>query len=203
MPTHSLEPPAVMPLVLAAGFSARMGQCKALLVWRKTTFLEFICTQLARAGLPQPIVVVPASDDTICRLHLTQNVVWARNPCPEDGMLSSIRAGLAHVPRESHVMICLVDHPAVRVRTYRAVARIAKADTIVIPVWQGRRGHPVVFGSAFRDELEHGDCPEGARSIIRAHPEAVRTIAVCDRGIVCDVDTPEDYAYLQKKYDVT
>lgn len=188
-----------MPVVLAAGFSSRMGQRKALLSWRKTTFLGYICGQLARAGLARPVVVIPASDDEICRVHSTLEVKWARNAHPEEGMLSSVRAGLKHVPRESDVMLCLVDHPAVRVRTYRALARMACADRIVIPVWQGRRGHPVVFGRRFREELEEGDCPEGARSVVEKNLEAVRTIAVCDRGIVCDVDTAEEYAYLVSK----
>jgi len=189
----------VVPVVLAAGSSTRMGQCKALLTWRKQTFLGFICRQLARAGLARPVVVIPASDDTICRLHSTLEVDWARNAHPEQGMLSSVRAGLKHVPRGREVMLCLVDHPAVRVRTYRALAGMAGAERIVIPVWQGRRGHPVVFGRRFREELEEGDCPGGARSVVEKNLEAVRTIAVCDRGIVCDIDTAEEYAYLVRK----
>lgn len=177
-----------------------MGQPKALLPWRRTTFLGFICDQLARAGLPTPIVVVPASDDTICRLHATKNVVWARNPHPEDGMISSIRTGLASVPPGMQVMLCLVDHPAVRTRTYRVLAAHASPTSIVIPVWQGHRGHPVVFGSAFLDELRHGNCPKGARSVITAHPDAVCLIPVRDRAVACDVDTPADYEYLRRKY---
>jgi len=186
----------VRALVLAAGASSRMGRCKALLPWRGATFLAHICAQLARAGLPRPVIVVPHSDDTIRRLHAALCVDWALNPAPEDGMLSSLRCGLPRVPVGQGVMVCLVDHPAVRANTYRALCNAARADAIVVPVWRGRRGHPVVFGAAFRDELMSGACPEGARSVVHAHADAIHEISIRDAGIVQDIDTPAEFAQL-------
>ncbi len=182
-------------LVLAAGFSTRMGRPKALLDWHGATFLAQICRALAAAVMPRVIVVTSAAHDAACRLHTTENVMCVINPQPEDGMLSSIRCGLRALgSTRAHLMLCLVDHPGVQAATYRALAAHAAADTIVVPTYAGRRGHPTVFGADFLGELRNGACPDGARSIVRAHPDALRAVAVDDPFVLMDIDTPADYA---------
>ncbi len=115
------------------------------------------------------------------------------NPHPEQGMLSSFRCGLRTLKSSGrNVMLCLTDHPMVEVETYRTLFSAAKKNKIIIPKYKNRRGHPIIFGSDFIPELLEKDCPEGARTIVRAHPEAVEEILVEDAGILLDIDTPED-----------
>ena len=89
-------------------------------------------------------------------------------------------------------MLCLTDHPAVKAETYKSLIENAKKNKIIIPKYNDRRGHPVIFGADFISELLENDCPEGARSIVRAHSESVKEIYVDDSGILLDIDTPED-----------
>jgi CTP:molybdopterin cytidylyltransferase MocA len=186
---------AVTAIVLAAGFSTRMGRPKALLDWHGTPFLAHICRTLADAGIARIVAVTGAAHDAACRLHTPASVVWTVNPRPEDGMLSSLRCGLQALDTaDAHVMLCLVDHPGVQAATYRALVAQAAADRIVIPIYQGRRGHPTLFGARFVEELRNGDCLDGARSVVHAHPDALRQIAVDDPCVLTDIDTPADYA---------
>ncbi len=118
---------------------------------------------------------------------------FAINPHPEQGMLSSFRCGLRALNSlDKNVMLCLTDHPMVKIETYRILFSVAKKNKIIIPKYKNRRGHPVIFGAEFIPELLEKNCPEGARTIVRTHPEAVEEILVEDAGILLDIDTPED-----------
>ena len=210
-------------IILAAGFSSRMGQPKALLKWKGKTFLENICNNLSCAGVEEIVIVTNSSIDKECRLmKLFQNwqggssqptlQAWQPshlhtltlshpcykrgfviNPNPENGMLSSFRCGLCALESlNTNVMLCLTDHPAVKEDTYKSLIENAKKNKIIIPKYNDRRGHPVIFGADFISELLENDCPEGARSIVRGHLESVKEIYVDDSGIILDIDTPED-----------
>jgi CTP:molybdopterin cytidylyltransferase MocA len=60
--------------------------------------------------------------------------------------------------------------------------------------FQGRHGHPVVFGPAVFAELRRADREVGARVVLRAHADAILDVEVSDQGVVIDVDDPDDYA---------
>ena len=64
---------------------------------------------------------------------------------------------------------------------------------IVAPVYERRRGHPVLFSSAFRDELLRIAPSSGARPVLTANPGAVLEIEVADPGIHTDIDTLDDF----------
>jgi len=200
----------VSAIILAAGASSRMGKPKAFLKWKNKTFLENICHNLSNAGTEKIIIVTNKSllsdilsfnpneypNPKFNSLPSSQHShipTFAINPHPEQGMLSSFRCGLRVLKSsDKNVMLCLTDHPMVKVETYKLLFSVAKRDKIIIPKHKNRRGHPVIFGADFIPELLEKDCPEGARTIVRAHPEAVEEILVEDAGILLDIDTPED-----------
>jgi molybdenum cofactor cytidylyltransferase len=187
----------IAAIILAAGYSSRMGRPKALLDWHGHTFLAIVHAGLVNANSAPIVVVIGADSNAIKEAHAGLDVTWVRNPDPSHGMLSSFRCGLRVLCEQSvmpmGVMLCLVDHPAVAQATYPELARHAAPDAIIIPECNGRRGHPVIFGNQFVDELLAGDCPEGARSVVRAHPGAVQVVPVDDPGVLLDIDTPDEY----------
>jgi molybdenum cofactor cytidylyltransferase len=90
-----------------------------------------------------------------------------------------------------------VDHARVQPATVAAVARACAPDGAAVPTFQGRGGHPAGFGRALWPALAAcTDAPQGARSVLRElaerAPGRVLRIAVDDRGVVADVDRPED-----------
>jgi len=170
-----------------------MGTPKALLPWQTLSFLESIYQNCQAAGISSVVIVTGFHDSIVRTAHQHLDAAWIKNPTPEHGMLSSIRCGLNALPSQTSFMLCLVDHPAVQEATYQILIDNARHDKIIIPIYSSRRGHPVIFGADFFPQLQEGDCPEGARSVLRAHPDALHEIPVHDPAILWDIDTPEEY----------
>jgi len=184
----------ISAIILTAGASSRMGKHKAFLKWNGLTFLETICYNLSKQEFLQIVLVSNSSINNFCQLKVAKNVECIENLHPEKGMLSSFRCGLNRLKfKSTNVMLCLVDHPAVEHETYRKLCKKARKNKIVVPVYKGKRGHPVVFGSDFISELMKRECPEGAKTIVKSHPESVLEIKVNDKGILIDIDTPKEY----------
>jgi CTP:molybdopterin cytidylyltransferase MocA len=178
-------------IVLAAGASSRMGRPKAMLETTPggPTFVETILATLDAAGVAESCVVVPPG--------LERSVAHGvQNPDPSSGMLSSVQCGLRALgPRLDAVLVWPVDHPLVRRDTVVELIAIFRSTNapVIVPVHEGRRGHPALFAARVMPELHAADPRHGARGVVHAHDERIE-LAVADRGVVIDIDTPEDYA---------
>lgn len=90
-------------------------------------------------------------------------------------------------------VIALADMPYILPETISAVAEQLKAGAdILIPTFQGQRGHPVGFAAKYRDELLAVTGDEGARSVIRRYADKVMLLETHDAGILADIDTLSD-----------
>ena len=184
-------------LVLAAGESSRMGRDKALLDYRGKTFLETIVTALRDAGIEKIAVVLGHHAEEIQSAAQLENCEVVINKDFAQGQTSSLQSGLKSLFSESleAAVLCLVDHPAVKSTT---IAKLIEAfhkssAPVVIPTYQGKRGHPVLIGHTLLDELAQLTPGEGANAVIRSHyPEAI-FVETADPGVVLDVDNPKDY----------
>lgn len=118
---------------------------------------------------------------------------WIVNPRPEDGPLSSIRCALNHHPHDSGFLLWPVDHPLIRAKTVRLVLEAAGRypEAIIAPSDGMRRGHPSFFPAWTRDELLAAPLEEGARWVLRRHPECIRHVLVEDPWIIRNINTPE------------
>lgn len=188
-------------IILAAGESSRMGRDKALLPYRGSTFLETILTTLREAGISRLAVVLGHHAEEIQHaLDLSETVV-AVNPDYQRGQTSSLQAGLAAIDRHDveGFLLCLVDHPAIRVETVRTLANSFEAShaPVVIPTYDGHRGHPVLIGRELFEELAVLDPGRGANSVIREYDERTQLVEVEDSGVLMDVDEPETFERLQ------
>jgi molybdenum cofactor cytidylyltransferase len=189
-------------IILAAGKSSRMGRPKALLPIGSAgaTFLERIIQVLLDGGV-EDVVAVLGADASLIRCETPLDAVRARlveNPGYERGQLSSLLAGLRAVDRPGvrAILVTLVDVPLVSASTVGAVLRAYAAGggaRIVRPTRHGRFGHPVIFDRTLFDELRHAGAG-GAKDVIRAHPDEVRSVEVPDEGAFLSIETPEDYA---------
>jgi molybdenum cofactor cytidylyltransferase len=74
----------------------------------------------------------------------------------------------------------------------RVLAAVANGALLAAPVYRGQRGHPVGFGAGFRDALLALRGDEGARQILRDHPDALTLIDCDDAGVVQDIDRLDD-----------
>jgi molybdenum cofactor cytidylyltransferase len=180
-------------VILAAGAGSRMGRDKATLRIGPggPTFVDKIEKTLEEAGVDAVRVVVAPG-----RTRPSRHAVV--NPNPAAGMLSSIHCGLHAFEDElDALLIWPVDHPSVTTATVVAIidAYRDEGSPIVVPTYQGRRGHPVLFAASTFRELIAADPSQGARAVVHAHTDRLE-LAVDDPGVVADIDTPEDYARL-------
>lgn len=187
-----MEPP-VSAMLLAAGSSRRMGQTKQLLPLDDKPVIGCCVDALLAAHISDIVVVVSGPDNGIAAVLRGLPVTLAVNAVPDSDMAESVRSGLPALDRSSSgVLICLSDHPLVKPATILAlIAEHRKApDTIIIPCFDGRRGHPSLFPKKALQELYTAGT---LREIVRKDPQRVRTIDRDDEGIVLDMDTPAEY----------
>jgi molybdenum cofactor cytidylyltransferase len=111
------------------------------------------------------------------------------------GLGHSLAAGVRAAPDAPGWLVALADMPGIRLSTLQTVAVACQQPTsIVMPVYQGQRGHPVAFGSAYYRQLSTLSGDTGARTVLQAHAAAVLAIACDDANILRDIDTLEDLA---------
>lgn len=187
-------------LILAAGESSRMGTDKALLLYRGRTFLEHILATLHNAGIEQLTVVLGHHADEIqlaAKLTGTEVVV---NQDYRRGQTSSLQAGLRALDRPAiqAVVLCLVDHPAVSTEVIRKLVAAFEqsAAPVVIPTYQGQRGHPALISRALFAELMALSLSEGANTVVRKYRDSTHFVEVDDPGVLIDVDDPESFRRL-------
>jgi molybdenum cofactor cytidylyltransferase len=187
-------------LILAAGESSRMGTPKATLTYRGRTFVEWILQTLQEAGLERIVVVLGHQAEDIQRQVKIEAAQVVINPDYRSGQTSSLQVGLRSLMAEEleAVLLCLVDHPAVAAETVRRIVATFQQSgaPVVIPTYQGRRGHPVLIARQVFGELLGLGCDAGADSVVRRYRPATQFVAVEDEGIVMDVDDPESYRRL-------
>ena len=183
---------AVVP---AAGSAERFGGKKLLALVDGEPLLDRTIAALLDGGVDQIIVVVaPDADDLKHDVNaFTDARVWpVVNPDPSRGMFSSLQAGMSEAQGDALVVLP-ADMPFVQPATIRLLlATFAAKSAIVSPRSNGKRGHPVILPSALRDEIRSADALITLHDILKRHPDQRVDVDVEDRGVVRDVDRPED-----------
>jgi molybdenum cofactor cytidylyltransferase len=202
-------PAPAAAIVPAAGASRRLGRPKLLLPYGSGTVLGALLAALRAAGAA-PIAVVAAEGDGELRAWCAgadlPGLRVALNPDPGRGMLSSIREGLAALGGAGELargggplLVTPGDLPALRAATVVELLRRlqAAAAGLAVPVFHGRRGHPLAISPALIPEIERLDPARGLRQLLDLHPGDLLAVEVDDPGCVADLDTLGDYDALR------
>ena len=178
-----------------------MGRPKALLPLHGKTFLDNILAAIADSPVEHTVVVVGHHRAELESL-VRPPVRTVFNPDYEQGMITSFQTGIRALPAEvTGALLFLVDHPLVDPATIEALIAQAAPNRIVLPVFEGRRGHPVLFGSEVLEEILGLSSSQGANIIVRKDPSRIVQVPVNSPGILVDVDTPEDFQKLQNDHE--
>lgn len=187
----------IWAVILAAGESRRMGTQKLLLPFGETTVVEAVVRTALDSRLDRALAVLGSDRDAI-RIKLEPfGVEFAVNEDFAKGMLSSVQTGFRALPADAEAAVVMLgDQPFLPARVIDAVIEAYRASGkgIVVPAFRGRRGHPILIGLEYRDEVLGLDPEEGLRQLIRAHPKDLFEAEVEDANILRDMDQPEDYA---------
>lgn len=194
-------------IIPAAGHSRRMGQPKLLLPVGERTVIECVISTVARYA-PQRIVVVARRSDTAlqqevrrCQSAVSIPVDLLTPAIDPPDMRASVEAALEQIaitdqpPDEAGWLLIPADHPMLVhnvVEQLLTVGRLHR-DEIVVPTFQGRRGHPTLFPWSAVAALHSLPSDVGVNGLLRDPSVQVRNVVSESEWVLRDLDHPEDY----------
>lgn len=180
-------------IILAGGCSSRMGRNKLALKIGNKTIVDRVIEN-AMASKLNELVLVHGKYDVETSIRKIYNSDY------ELGMSSSVKKGIEDFKGDG-VMLLLGDMPYVTPQIINILYEkfITSDKNIIAPVFDGRRGNPVIIGKKYFKELSENTGDKGARDIIKNNMEDVKLVEVKSEGIFIDVDDEEIYGQLINK----
>ncbi|MDQ3965923.1 MAG: nucleotidyltransferase family protein [Actinomycetota bacterium] len=191
----------VSAILLAAGSGSRFGGGKLLAPFRGRPLIEAALSELRESPVDEIIVVVGAEGEKLRRICSSYRVRLVENPDWAEGISTSVRTGLrACRPEARAAVVALADQPLVGAAAVeRLVGALEEGAEIAVATYGGRPRNPVLFTRVAWPLLERelsGD--EGARVVLKRHPELVTEVPCDDIADPADVDTVEDLRRLEE-----
>jgi len=189
---------SVTGIILAAGLSTRMGRQKLLIQIRGIPVIARVVQAALSSRLNNVLLVTgPGNSELLQALKPddTERLLIVVNDHPEEGMSSSLKAGMMKIPEETlGVMIILGDQPFL---TSAIVNRLLdefkkRADRIVAPLVEGRRSNPVIFPADLFQDLTMITGDMGGKAVLEGNSARLVGIGMDDYYDDTDLDTPED-----------
>ena len=199
-------------IILAAGTSSRMGagRHKLLLPLGERPVLAHVI-EATLASQAHPIILVLGHQAEQVRASIIQYTTYPsmtliENPDYLQGMSTSLRVGLQTLTTKDNkreplsysvdgALVILGDQPLMTTRILDALiaTKQATGKPIIAPLYNDKRGNPVLFDASLFPELMQVTGDEGGRSILERHRQDVTTVEVGDELAAYDVDTWEAY----------
>ena len=182
-------------VILSAGESSRMGSPKALLDYQGRPFLEHLleATRHPKIGLTR--VVLGANAESICRKIKLDPAAVIVNREWKKGQLSSMQAAIRSLRsgETDGILLCLIDHPLISAALVGQLIHqfYESGKLIIIPTYNNKRGHPIIFSSALYGELLEAPPEVGARAVVWNHRDDVLEMPTEEEGVVLNLNDPD------------
>lgn len=183
-------------IILAAGESKRMGKLKPLLRFNDKTFLGQIISVLKLSDVDRITVVLGPEAETIKESVDLSGANIVINKDYKKGQLSSLIAAIKKTPQQTDaILVCLVDTPFITEQVVNKIIGKFKEtnNPIIVPVFNKKRGHPVLFSRSLFNELSNAPEERGARHVLYSNEEKILEVETSESGILISIDTPDDY----------
>lgn len=189
-------------VVLAAGFSRRMGVDKLSLAWRGRTVLDWVLN--AACALDHVVLVGGPDNLRYRRSSKGQDspcaIVRVESPLAGSGQAESLKSGLAALPEGvPGAMVLLGDMPLVTPELVVRLAEGFRAGRFLVPLCQGRRGNPVTIPAEWFPKVMNLAGDIGARPFLESPGAPVDFLETNDQAVLKDIDTPDDYSRLKNQ----
>ena len=145
-----------------------------------------------RVQVDDVVVVLRSTDSALAASLPTRSLQVCMNSQPQRGMGFSLRQGIAASADADGWLVLPVDLPFLRVETIARARSVLRPGRAVVPVYHGRRGHPVALSAYFAPQLLGLDGDAGARRLLDREHDRVHWMNVHDPGIYRDIDQPQD-----------
>ena len=191
-------------LILAAGYSHRMGQFKPLLKLGEKTMMDVVVSTFRKAGMDDIRVVVGHHKELLLPVLERLGTRVIVNDKYDDGMFSSVLAALASLESDVDAFFLLpADIPLVRPWTIKYLMDKASIHDgkILFPSFGGRRGHPPLIPSLFLDPIKSWQGAQGLKGAMAQYTDEMVLVEVADENILHDMDELGDYKTVQAKFE--
>jgi CTP:molybdopterin cytidylyltransferase MocA/HD superfamily phosphohydrolase YqeK len=198
-----MQKPRTAAVILAAGYSSRMGRPKPLLDLDGRPVIIRVLDTFWEAGIDECLVVVGHNKELVIPPVEAAGARVVVNDRYQSGMFSSVQAGLAAVGGDvDAVLILPADIPLVRPATLlKLVSEFEKGKgRILAPSFRGKRGHPPLAGSELWGRIAAHGGEGGLKGALAATGQPIREVPICDSNVLFDMDSPEDYTELQARW---
>lgn len=196
-------------IIPAAGLSTRMGRPKLLLPVGERTVLEQVIDTIKKAGVPDVLVVLgPHQQEYVGVAAAAQSHIIVL-PQQTANMRETVQGGLDWYrdkfhpdPTADQWLLCPADHPTLNsgvVRRLVQMRTLNPAKSIVLPTYEGKRGHPVLVDWKHAPGLRLLPPDQGINVYLRQQAAETLEVPVDTADILIDLDTPEDYEKLQQR----
>jgi molybdenum cofactor cytidylyltransferase len=189
---------AIAALILAAGYSSRLGTLKPLLPLGRTTVMEEALQRFRAAGVDDVRVITGHRAEDLAPVLKKLGVREIFNPAYDQGMFASVRSGIQSLePGIAAFFLLPVDIPLVSPRTITGLLQAYRhgGARIIYPRFQRSRGHPPLISAACVKDLPPA-CAGGLRAFLSRYNDEALDLEVMDEAVLLDCDTPEDYRRL-------
>jgi molybdenum cofactor cytidylyltransferase len=195
----------IFAVVPAAGLSTRMGRPKLSLPLGGRTVLECVVSALRQGGVDEVLVVVGPTDPGLTALAEAAGASVLRLTETTADMRATVEMGLRFLeerfqPRpEDAWLLAPADHPALDAEVVRHLLTAYAArpsQSIIVPVHEGRRGHPTLIAWRHVSGIRAHQRGKGINDYLRSQQEHILEIPAPSAAMLWDMDTPEDYERL-------
>lgn len=186
-------------LILAAGYSSRMGAFKPLLQIGDGTAVERIAETLKSAGIETIVGVSGFRSELLTPIFAEYEIIEAYNKDFDQGMFTSIQTGirkaLVEFPETEGFLLMLVDCPLIPAEVLALIAekRLEAPDAFILPTYHGKNGHPLFIPVVYAEEILSYEGEGGLKAIRNRHEDQMIRLEVEQEAVVMDMDTPEGY----------
>ena len=195
--------PAAAIVILAGGRSSRMGASKLLLPLGDAAVIIHVARAAVASSFRPIVLVLGHHAERIRAAVATPDITFVENPAYRDGQSTSLHAGIAALPPSAAgAVVMLGDQPLVTAVELERLVTAARASGAQIAAarYGGVRGNPVYFARSCFPELLAVTGDEGGRGVIARHADAVAWVEMTDPDAALDMDTPDDYARVQRSW---
>lgn len=189
-------------ILLCAGVSRRFGSPKALARLDGETVLERLQKLLIKTQVNEIIIVLGAHANLVKPYLLKHKCIkFVHNKDYKFGQTSSFKAGLQCAAQDAQGILLLpVDYPFIQEETVNRLIDFYKEANplILIPSFEGQKGHPPLFSNRLRGEILALDNNSGLNSIAHSHQAQTKLLPVSDHGVVQTFNTQEEFEALKR-----
>ncbi len=181
----------IVGIILASGYSKRMGKDKLLIEVEGRRIIEWAIKSCYESKLDKTILIYRIKE--VKELGDKYSIKTIYNPAAYLGQSEGIKLGIREGKADAY-MFLMGDQPFIRTEYINLLIEEHEKEKskIIIPYYNGKKGTPTIFPSLFKEELMKVKGDKGGREIIEEYDFLVKKVYINDEKAGLDIDTEFD-----------